>query len=164
MTATLQTTSIEHALPTEAKATAFGNALGCALAPCDVLLLSGPLGAGKSHLARACIRALMGAPALTVPSPTYTLVNVYTRPSDRAEIWHADLYRLGAAEELNELGLEDAMEHAIALVEWPERWSSAPARHLHLDLTITGDNSRHLKLSTAGAGWDRVLTALEFLK
>ena len=124
------------------------------------MLLSGPLGAGKSHIARAAIRAALNMPDLAVPSPTYTLVNVYALNA-QTEIWHADLYRLAAAEELVELGLEDALSHAIVLVEWPERWTLPPARHLRLDLTITGDDSRRVRLAAHGDGWARVLTALE---
>ncbi len=82
------------------------------------LLLEGPVGAGKSHVARAAIRALAGA-ATEVPSPSFTLVQVYDTPE--GEIWHADLYRLTDPAEVEELGLVGAMGQAIVLVEWPDR-------------------------------------------
>jgi tRNA threonylcarbamoyladenosine biosynthesis protein TsaE len=84
----------------------------------DVLLLSGPLGAGKSSFARAFIRCLAGDPRLEVPSPSFTLVQSYE--SARAEIWHYDLWRLEGPAALEELGWDEAMA-GITLVEWPER-------------------------------------------
>jgi len=101
------------------------DALGCALAPVlapgDTLLLQGRLGAGKSHFARALIRALLGpaGAGAEIPSPTYTLVQTYDTPV--GEVWHADLYRLTDPQELEELGLDIAIEQAICLIEWPDR-------------------------------------------
>jgi len=109
----------------DAEATeAFGRAFSLALAPGDCILLSGDLGAGKSALARAVIRALPGPEGEdcseeAVPSPTFTLVQIYERAP--APVWHFDLYRLTSAEEVYELGWEEALERAIVLVEWPER-------------------------------------------
>lgn len=140
---------------------ALGAALGQCLTSGDIVLMSGPLGAGKSHVSRAMIRAWMGDPDLNVPSPTYTLVNVYTRPGDGAEIWHADLYRLGGSDEMEELGIDDALSHAVVIVEWPERWATLPPRHLALALEITGDESRALTLRATGPGWDNALAAVD---
>jgi tRNA threonylcarbamoyladenosine biosynthesis protein TsaE len=86
--------------------------------PGDAILLSGPLGAGKSAFARAFLRAAAGEPALEVPSPSFTLVQPYDLPLGAA--WHFDLYRLSGPDELEELGWEEARE-GIVLVEWPER-------------------------------------------
>jgi tRNA threonylcarbamoyladenosine biosynthesis protein TsaE len=109
--------------------------------PGDTLLLSGDLGAGKTHLARAFIRHAAGAD-LDVPSPSFTLVQTYE--TDRGEIWHADLYRLGGPDEIVELGLDLAMEEARCLVEWPERmaphWPPG-AVLLRLDFAPGGDEA-----------------------
>ena len=119
---------------------ALGQRLAPLLASGDTLLLSGGLGAGKSHLARALIRQRLGA-EIAVPSPTFTLVQTYPLPGG-AEIWHADLYRLGDPGEVWELGLVDAMETAICLIEWPDRlapdWPPRAAL-LHLELIPGND-------------------------
>jgi tRNA threonylcarbamoyladenosine biosynthesis protein TsaE len=85
----------------------------------DVLLLEGPLGAGKSAFARAFLRHLAGDPALEVPSPSFTLVQSYELPDGRLA-HHFDLYRLSGPTDLTELGWEEARE-GIVLVEWPDR-------------------------------------------
>ena len=108
----------------------------------DVILLQGPIGAGKSHFARALIQARLGW-AEDVPSPTFTLVQTYQ--ADEVEIWHADLYRLTDASEVEELGLKQAFDEAIALVEWPDRLGPLwPAAALTLDLApeAVGDARR----------------------
>lgn len=87
----------------------------------DVVLLEGDLGAGKSELARAVIRARAGSD-IVVPSPTFTLLQLYDLPG--LELAHADLYRLADPAEVRELGLEDCWATGALLVEWPER---APA-------------------------------------
>lgn len=102
----------------EAAMTRLGADLALALKAGDVLALSGDLGAGKSTLARAIIRALAGDPGLEVPSPTFTLVQDYQA---RIPVLHTDLYRIGSPDELDELGLNEAAERGVVLVEWPER-------------------------------------------
>ena len=84
----------------------------------DVLLLDGPLGAGKSHFARAVIHDQLGSDE-DVPSPTFTLVQVYETPN--FDIWHCDLYRLSDPDAAIELGLDEAFETAACLIEWPSR-------------------------------------------
>ena len=117
--------------------------------PGDALLLSGPLGAGKSALARAFLRALLGDPALEVPSPSYTLVQSYAVPGG-GQAHHFDLYRLGGAEEVLELGWEEALE-GIVLVEWPERLGAlAPAGALRIALTPLDEDGREALLT----GWE----------
>lgn len=103
----------------------------------DVLLLEGPLGAGKSSLSRAFIRALMQDPRLAVPSPTFTLVQTYQTPAGE-EIWHYDLWRLDGPEALEELGWDEALS-GIVLVEWPDRLAAlTPPQAWHLRLSLTG--------------------------
>jgi len=105
-------------LPDPEATEALGRKLAALARPGDVVLLEGPIGAGKSCLARAFIRARLGDHE-EVPSPTFTLVQVY---DDRGtEIWHADLYRLTHPDEVRELGLDQAFETSICLVEWPDR-------------------------------------------
>jgi tRNA threonylcarbamoyladenosine biosynthesis protein TsaE len=117
--------------------------------PGDAVLLSGPLGAGKSALARAFLRALLGDPALEVPSPSYTLVQSYAVPGG-GQAHHFDLYRLGGAEEVLELGWEEALE-GIVLVEWPERLGAlAPPGALRIALTPLDEDAREVQLT----GWE----------
>ena len=102
--------------------TALARALAPDLRAGDTILLEGPVGAGKSHFARALIRARLESPAEEVPSPTFTLVQTY---DGDPPIWHADLYRLSDVAEVEELGLLDAMADAITLIEWPDRMAPA---------------------------------------
>lgn len=116
---------------------AFARCVGALMKAGDTLLLEGDIGAGKSFFARALIQSLQTVPE-HVPSPTFTLVQTYDTTA--GEIWHADLYRLGDTSELDELGLTDAFETAICLIEWPDRLGdNAPAHAalLHFELTHT---------------------------
>jgi tRNA threonylcarbamoyladenosine biosynthesis protein TsaE len=129
----------------------------------DFLGLSGPLGAGKSHFARALIATRLAAlgRAESIPSPSFTLVQTYDLGP--VTLWHADLYRLGSAEELPELGLDEAIGTAICLVEWPERLGALlPARRLDLTLGFLpgSDDARSLTLDPRGPGWDWLVPLL----
>jgi tRNA threonylcarbamoyl adenosine modification protein YjeE len=106
-------------LPDETATDAFAADLGQWLKPGDLLTLSGELGSGKTTFARALIRSLTHAQDLEVPSPTFTLVQVYE--SGDFPIVHADFYRIKHADELVELGFDEARDGALAIVEWPER-------------------------------------------
>jgi tRNA threonylcarbamoyladenosine biosynthesis protein TsaE len=123
-------------LPSEAATVEFAHRLAPILGAGDVLLLDGPVGAGKTRFARSLIRAHLaaaGAPDEDIPSPTFTLVQTYA--AGPLEIWHADLYRLSGVGEVAELGLEDAFETALCLVEWPDRLGPrSPASALTLGL------------------------------
>ena len=119
-------------LPDEAATEALAARLAVLLQPGDIVLLAGDLGAGKSFLARALIRAASGEPGLEVPSPTFTLVQSYDLPA--GELWHFDLYRLAAPEEVLELGWDEA-RLGICLVEWPDRLGPlVPADRLKIEL------------------------------
>ena len=129
----------------------------------DIIALSGDLGAGKTHFARAFIRAL--APdAGDVPSPTFTLVQSYAARTKAGpvEIWHFDLYRLKSAEEAYDLAIEEAFAEGISLIEWPGKLGSLLPRHrLDIALDILPDgNARHAVLS-GGDGWRDRLAALQ---
>jgi tRNA threonylcarbamoyladenosine biosynthesis protein TsaE len=127
-------------LPTATETEALGRRLAVLARPGDVILLEGPIGAGKSCLARAFIRARLGRDE-EVPSPTFTLVQVYEAAG--IEIWHADLYRLTHPDEVWELGLDDAFSSAICLVEWPDRLGThVPPDALRIRLEAHGEGRR----------------------
>ena len=117
-----------------------GATLAARLRPGDVVGLKGELGAGKTTLARAILRAAAGDPDLIVPSPTFTLVEVYETPG--GTYWHFDLYRLETPEQVFELGWEEARAGGIVLLEWPERLGPLLPQHLSVVLEIDGDGRR----------------------
>lgn len=124
------------------------------------ILLSGDLGAGKTALARAIVRALADDAALEVPSPTFTLVQTYD--TARVPTAHADLYRIGAPEELRELGLDDLLATHLLIVEWPDRLSDLPEDRLEITLTTAGPG-RQAQLTGHGA-WVRALSRLDSIQ
>jgi tRNA threonylcarbamoyladenosine biosynthesis protein TsaE len=139
---------MELPLPTESETRALGARLAALARPGDAVLLSGPLGAGKTALARAFLRAATDDPALVVPSPSFTLVQTYALPSG-TWAWHFDLWRLAGPDDLAELGWEDARQ-GIALVEWPERLGAlVPPEALHVAMAMAGDTARRATLT----GW-----------
>jgi len=130
------------------------------LVPGDVVLLEGDIGAGKTHFARSVIQTLLEVPE-DVPSPTFTLVQMYDTPN--AEIWHADLYRLTSPDEVVELGLIDAFEDAICLVEWPDRLSDLrPENALTMRFELGDDiGSRALSFRFDSDRWATVVRELQ---
>jgi len=136
--------------------TALGTAMAPHLGPGDVILLEGPIGAGKSHFARAVIRARLRTDGLVedIPSPTFTLVQTYQ--AGALEIWHSDLYRLSDLNEVAELGLLDAFQSALCLVEWPDRLAvEAPDSALTIRFDLADDpDKRILHFSAGSARWD----------
>lgn len=138
--------------------------LAAALAPLlergDVIALSGDLGAGKTSFARSLIGALTGA-GEEVPSPTFTLVQSYETP--KGTLWHFDLYRLAAPEEAYELGIEDAFEDGIVVIEWPERLGRLlPAERLTIALEFAADPGARLATLVPAGGWAERLRGLRF--
>jgi tRNA threonylcarbamoyladenosine biosynthesis protein TsaE len=138
---------------------ALAKHLGALLHAGDTLLLEGPIGAGKTHIARSLIQSRMDV-IEDVPSPTFTLVQTYDLPD--AEIWHADLYRLSGPQDVVELGLSDAFEAAICLIEWPDRLGELkPAKALTLTLSQgETDDMRVLSLTWDAPSWDARLKGL----
>lgn len=143
-------------LDDEAATAALGARIAAVLKTGDAVCLSGPLGAGKSTLARGLIRALTSADE-EVPSPTFTLVQSYEGPE--LTIAHFDLYRLKSAAEAYELGLDEALDAGCAVIEWPERLEGAlPGSRLDIELRIDG-KVRRARLTPHGDFEGR---ALEF--
>lgn len=133
-------------------------ALGARLAgiarPGDVIALSGPLGAGKTSIARGLLAAL--GLEEEAPSPSFAIVQPYAPPEVGFPVLHADLYRIERTEEAEELGLDEAREDSLLIVEWPERlgedwWHDA----LWLSLELTPDGARVLTAKVPAAWRDR---------
>jgi hypothetical protein len=144
------------ALPDEAATLELGRMIAAELERGDVVALRGEIGAGKTTLARAILRAYLADPDLEAPSPTFTLVQSYDGPS--GPVIHADLYRLAGEGELVELGFDDIRSEAVSLIEWPERAERAigPVR---LDVALDLDpatGGRRAAMSGAGPLRDRV--------
>jgi tRNA threonylcarbamoyl adenosine modification protein YjeE len=128
----------------------------------DAVYLKGPVGAGKTEIARRIIQSLQAAEGVAedVPSPTFTLVQTYQ--AGDLEIWHADLYRLSTLDELHELGLFEAMDSALVLIEWPERMGALlPKNGLTLDVGLGHDDGRTLRLEWSDAKWDSIVKEIE---
>ena len=124
--------------PDEATTFAIAAAQAAWLEPGDFVALTGDLGAGKTAFARGLIRALAEAPELEAPSPTFTLMQVYDAP--RGPVVHADFYRLRGPTELDNLGWDEAIDGAIAIVEWPEKVAQAlPADRLEVDIRFDAE-------------------------
>jgi tRNA threonylcarbamoyladenosine biosynthesis protein TsaE len=125
----------------------FAADIAAAVAPGDAILLSGPLGAGKTAFARGFLRAAAADPALEVPSPSFTLVQSYE--TNRGMVHHFDLWRLDGPAALAELGWEDARQD-IVLVEWPDRLGRlSPPDALRLDFEPGEGDVRIVRV----AGW-----------
>ncbi|HQN50330.1 MAG TPA: tRNA (adenosine(37)-N6)-threonylcarbamoyltransferase complex ATPase subunit type 1 TsaE [Phenylobacterium sp.] len=138
----------EFRLDDEAATARLGAAIAAELKAHEAVCLTGPLGAGKSTLARALVRALT-TPGEDVPSPTFTLVQFYEGP--RLKVAHFDLYRLSSPDEAYEIGLDEALEDGAALIEWPERLEGQlPADRLEIVISPDGDG-RVARLTPHGA-------------
>ncbi|HEY4344424.1 MAG TPA: tRNA (adenosine(37)-N6)-threonylcarbamoyltransferase complex ATPase subunit type 1 TsaE, partial [Parvibaculum sp.] len=121
-------------LPDEAATAALGQALSHIVRAGDFIALRGDLGAGKTALARALIQARLGPDGVAedVPSPTFTLVQSYEAPD--LLLTHVDLYRIDRPEDARELGLAEALDEGVLLVEWPDKLAALPADRLDIEL------------------------------
>jgi tRNA threonylcarbamoyladenosine biosynthesis protein TsaE len=131
-------------LPDLAATQALGARIAAALQVGDAVALEGDLGAGKTTLARAILRGL--GVTEDVPSPTFTLVQYYETP--KLNVRHYDLYRIEKPEEMDELGLDEALDDGAALIEWPERavaW--LPRDRLHVAMSLMASGTRRAKIS-----------------
>lgn len=139
--------------------TRLGRDLACLLAPGRVIALHGPIGAGKSALCRAIIQASLTVPE-DVPSPTFTLVQTYD--AHDFEIWHCDLYRLNSLDQVDELGLWDAMDSAACLIEWPELLGDTLPLHTMKIHISTQDQTDHriVTLSMPSPPWPNLKEVL----
>lgn len=129
----------------------------------DTILLEGPIGAGKTHLARSLIQQLLASSGTEeeVPSPTFTLVQTYE--AGEVTILHADLYRLAPGADLSEIGLDEAFGTALCIVEWPDRLSgNAPPDALHVTLRdVAGGSGRSVRLESASPRWAQTISCAE---
>jgi tRNA threonylcarbamoyladenosine biosynthesis protein TsaE len=145
------TLDVSLTLPDPAATDELGRRLAAILRRGDVVALEGPLGSGKTALARAAIRALT-SPQEDVPSPTFTLVQSYD--SGRGSLYHFDLYRLEAPDQAVELGIDDAFAEGISLVEWPDRLGGyLPRRHLKITLAAGAKKDSRIARISGGTQW-----------
>ena len=143
-------------LPDADATTRLGRNIAPLLEAGDSVLLYGPLGMGKSTLARGLIRALT-TPDEDVPSPTFTLVQFYESDPPVA---HFDLYRLNQPEEAWEIGLDEALDHGCAIIEWPERLGEDPSGFLRADrlVIVIAEEGQGRVATVSGAGrWERLI-------
>jgi len=147
------------ALPSLAATDRFGRRLGERLQAGDIILLTGPLGAGKTTLTQA-IGAGCGVPTnCYITSPTFSLLHEYP---GRLPLYHLDLYRLGSEEEIEELGFLDYLYgQGAAVIEWPDRLGHLrPASYLALELIYVGESGRTAQLTAVGEQWRERLGAI----
>ena len=131
----------EHVTHSEGETAAIGRALGRKLRSGKVVLLNGPLGAGKTAFARGIAEGL-GADGEDVSSPTFTIIQEYR---GRLTLQHIDLYRL-TPPEVDDLALEDLMEDSVLAVEWPERWHRAPGDAIVVKIEPLNDSRRRITI------------------
>lgn len=131
----------EHLTDSESATVALGRDLGGRLEAGAVVLLEGPLGAGKTAFVRGLAEGA-GCDADDVSSPTFTVVQEYR---GRVRVEHVDLYRLTPVE-VDDLALDDLLEGAIVAVEWPDRWRDAPAGAIRVTIDRVDDATRRITI------------------
>lgn len=130
----------------EADTIRLGRALAAGLRAGDVVLLEGPLGAGKTAFVRGLAEGL-GCDPDGVSSPTFTIVQEYR---GETPLQHVDLYRLSPAE-VDDLGLDELMSESVLAVEWPDRWRAAPADAVRVTIESLGGDRRRLHVTRRGS-------------
>ena len=141
-------------LSTLQRTESLGTVLGKIAEPGDIITLAGTLGAGKTALTQFIGRGLGIDPRIYITSPTFSLLHEY---QGRIPLYHMDLYRLGSEEEIESLGFPEYFYgHGLTVIEWPERLGSLmPAERLHVELVISGENSRTARLNAHGELWQK---------
>ena len=140
---------------------ALGAALGKLLGAGDLVCLCGDLGAGKTTFSRGIGAGWGASSALT--SPTYNLAHEHRR-GDTDKLYHVDLYRIDGAADAATLGLDDILDEAATLIEWPERMGSLlPAEHLWIDFAVAGAHERRLIFDARGERHARLLASFRAL-
>ncbi|MBL8657664.1 MAG: tRNA (adenosine(37)-N6)-threonylcarbamoyltransferase complex ATPase subunit type 1 TsaE [Altererythrobacter sp.] len=137
------------ALPDLASMEALGRRIAAKLRPGDVVALSGPLGAGKTTLAREILAGC--GHAGEVPSPSFTILETY--PDCTPPLVHADFYRLESPAEAAELGLDEYRENAVLIAEWPERLGGFAGEAGCLAITLVPEAAGRRAIVKAGAAW-----------
>jgi tRNA threonylcarbamoyladenosine biosynthesis protein TsaE len=139
-----------HRTESEGETMALGRDLGRRLGAGAVVLLDGPLGAGKTAFVRG-LAAGLGCDPDDVSSPTFTIVQEYR---GRVTLQHVDLYRLSPPE-VEDLALEDLFEDAVMAVEWPDRWQGAPSDAVRVRMAVVGPTTREIAVNDPRAGGSR---------
>lgn len=152
----MKTRSLDFDSQNETGTARVAAALGSTLSKGDVVLLEGDIGTGKTLFARRLIQSLQTDPE-DVPSPSYTLVQVYD--TKLGQIWHTDLYRLSCPDEVVELGLPTAFQDEICLVEWPDRLGEfTPPDALLIRFELGAEEgSRHIKFRWQNERWSPIV-------
>jgi tRNA threonylcarbamoyladenosine biosynthesis protein TsaE len=130
-----------HVTHSEGETAALGRSLARRLTRGDVVLLYGPLGAGKTAFARGLAEGL-GCDGEDVSSPTFAIVQEYR---GKTRLQHVDLYRLSPGE-VDDLGLEDLLDDAVMAVEWPDRWSRVPGGAAVVRIEPLEENRRRISI------------------
>ena len=149
--------TIELYLSTEEATKQLGQKLALIAKTGDVFALFGTLGMGKSVLARAFVQELCGQGE--VPSPTFTLLQTYEAPN--FDIYHFDLYRLKSAEDIFEIGMEEALYGGVSLIEWPEKMGGYLPRDIFRIEISNYKNGRKVVIKTTSEDKFLRLSALK---
>ncbi len=148
----------------ESETVNLAQTLAMVINPGDLITLNGDLGAGKSLFARALIRSYLNQPELEVPSPTYNLSIEHVSPQNK-RVTHMDFYRLSNPEEVDELGIEDAIEQGVLLIEWPDQPDSVlPEPYLAIQIEIISNNERNFSFTALPVTLEKISRSVEISK